>query len=56
MKKQYEAILNMERPYNGKHPKMTMESRAAQFSSFSALSGYEEALEETDVIHIEDFA
>ncbi len=56
MKKQYEDILNMQRPYNGKHPRMTLESRAAQFSSFSALSGYEDALEETDTIHTEDFA
>lgn len=47
MRKEFENILDLERPYNGKHPRMSMDSRAAQFSSFAALTGYEEAIEET---------
>ena len=46
MKKSYEDILYCERPVSKNHPPMSRESRAAQFGSFAALSGYEEAVNE----------
>lgn len=42
----YEDILNLPRPVSGRHPRMPMEDRAAQFAPFSALSGYEDAIRE----------
>ena len=43
----YDDIINLEH-YNPKyHTRMSMESRAAQFSPFAALTGYEEAVKET---------
>ena len=46
MKKSYEDILYCKRPVSKNHPPMSRESRAAQFGSFAALSGYEEAVNE----------
>ena len=43
----YEDIINLPHHISKKHPKMTMESRAAQFAPFAALVGYEDAVEET---------
>lgn len=45
MKPKYEAILYMERP-KSKHIHLTREQRAAQFSPFAALKGYEESIKE----------
>lgn len=45
MKAKYEAILYMERP-KSKHLPLTKEQRAAQFSPFAALKGYEESITE----------
>ena len=39
-------ILNKERPIS-KHPKLSMEQRAAQFAPFQALTGYKEQIIET---------
>lgn len=43
----YEDIINLEHPTSKKHPRMSMEARAAQFSPFAALTGFEDELEET---------
>ena len=43
---EYEDIINTKYPFPSTHPKMSMEARAAQFSSFAALSGYDEAVKE----------
>lgn len=43
----YEDIINLEHHVSKKHPKMTMEARAAQFSPFAALTGYDEEIKET---------
>lgn len=43
----YEDILYLSRPKSNKHPPMPLPERAAQFSPFSALSGYHKAVEET---------
>lgn len=44
---QYDDIINLPHPTSKKHPRMPMLDRAAQFSSFAALTGYEDVLEET---------
>ena len=38
----------MEHHVSGKHPKMPMTKRAAQFAPFAAIEGHEEALNEAD--------
>lgn len=63
---QYDDIINLPHPTSVKHPKMDLQDRAAQFSPFAALTGFEEAIEETgriaeerveteEVIHCEIF-
>ena len=43
----YNDIINLEHPEPKNHQRMSIEARAAQFSPFSALSGYSEELKET---------
>lgn len=43
----YEDMLYLPHPTSKKHPRMSPEDRAAQFSPFSALTGYEETIQET---------
>jgi len=43
----WDDILLLPRPVSPKHPPMSPSARAAQFSPFAALTGYEEAVEET---------
>lgn len=43
----YEDILYLPHPVSTRHPQMSLQDRAAQFASFAALSGHEEAVEET---------
>ena len=43
----YDDIINLPRPVSSKHPPMPMSDRAAQFSPFAALTGYDEAVMET---------
>ncbi len=50
---QYDDIINLSRPVSKKHPPMAALDRAAQFSPFAALTGYEKALEETKETAIE---
>lgn len=47
MKKAYEDIICLSRPVSKAHVPMSLLDRAAQFSPFAALSGYEDALAET---------
>lgn len=42
----YEDIINTKYPYPTNRRKMNMLSRAAQFSPFAALTGYDEAIKE----------
>lgn len=44
---QYDDIIHLSRPVSGKHIPMPFADRAAQFSPFAALTGYEKALEVT---------
>lgn len=43
----YDDMLNFPHPVSEKHPRMPILSRAAQFSPFAALTGYEAAVQET---------
>ncbi len=43
----YDDIIHLSRPKSEKHPPMSMMERAAQFSPFAALTGYEAAVRET---------
>lgn len=47
MNKKYEDMLDMEHHVSKKHPQMSMHDRAAQFSPFAALTGYDEAVDDT---------
>lgn len=42
----YEDIVNLPHHRSQTHPHMSMEERAAQFSSFAALTGHKEAVQE----------
>ena len=43
----YDDIINMPHHTSSKHPQMSLYDRAAQFSPFAALTGFESAIEET---------
>ena len=43
----YDDIIDLPHPTSERHPRMPMANRAAQFSAFRALTGYEDAVEET---------
>lgn len=45
-KKQYEDIINLEHHVSGTHNHMSVHDRAAQFSPFAALTGYDGAIKE----------
>ena len=47
MNEKYRAILYHQRPQIPGHPQMPNGERAAQFAPFAALTGYEDAVEET---------
>lgn len=44
---EYDDIINLPHHKSKTHPQMTLYDRAAQFSPFAALSGYEAAIDET---------
>lgn len=43
----YDDIIDLPHPVSARRPQMPRETRAAQFSPFAALTGYEDAIEET---------
>lgn len=47
MNEKYKDMLRLPHPVSAIHPKMSLQDRAAQFSPFAALTGYEDALKET---------
>ena len=44
----YDDIINLPHHVSIKYPKMSLEARSAQFSPFSALTGYSDAIKETE--------
>ena len=51
-KNKYEDIINLPHPTSKKHPRMSMESRAAQFAPFAALVGHGDAIDNMADKHI----
>ena len=49
----YDDIIDLPHPVSKKHPQMPSEDRAAQFSPFAALTGYERAIREKEMQHEE---
>lgn len=47
MNPKYKDMLHLPHPVSATHPRMSLQDRAAQFSPFAALTGYEAALKET---------
>lgn len=43
----YGDIINLPHPESVRHKRMSVENRAAQFAPFAALTGYEDAVDET---------
>ena len=43
----YDDIIHLQHHQSAERPHMSLHDRAAQFAPFAALSGYEEAIEET---------
>ena len=43
----YDDIINLPHHVSKKHPQMSLSNRAAQFSPFAALTGHEDAINET---------
>ena len=48
VQRKYGDILNLPHHVSETHPPMPIADRAAQFAPFAALTGYEEAIEETE--------
>lgn len=44
---EYDDIINLPHHVSNKHPRMSLEARAAQFAPFAALVGYDEQVKET---------
>ncbi len=44
---EYDDIINLPYKKSTKHKQMSLEARAAQFAPFAALTGFDEAVEET---------
>ncbi len=49
----YDDIIDLPHPVSKKHPQMPPEDRAAQFSPFAALTGYEYAIRKKEQQHEE---
>lgn len=47
MRDNYEDIINLPHHVSTTHTPMSMESRAAQFAPFAALTGHDDAIEDT---------
>ena len=43
----YDDIIHLPHHVSKRHPKMSMWNRAAQFAPFAALTGYEDAIQES---------
>lgn len=48
VQQKYGDILNLSHHVSETHPSMPIADRAAQFAPFAALTGYKEAIEETE--------
>ncbi len=44
----YDDIIELPHPVSRRHPQMSIQKRAAQFSPFAALTGFGEVIRETE--------
>lgn len=51
---EYEDIIHLEHHTSSRHPRMSLYARAAQFASFAALSGHDNAINDTAIKHQQD--
>ena len=51
----YDDIINLPNHVSKKHPRLSMEQRAAQFAPFAALTGYGDSIKETVRLNEEKF-
>ena len=51
----YAGIIGLPHHVSKKHPPMSISNRAAQFSPFAALTGLDDAMDETAAEHINSF-
>ena len=49
----YDDIIDLPHPVSTTHPRMSLSDRAAQFSPFAALTGYESAIRKKERQHTE---
>jgi hypothetical protein len=47
MNTEYDDIINLPHHVSPRHPRMSLQARAAQFAPFSALTGYGEEIEKS---------
>lgn len=47
MNTEYDDIINLPHHVSPRHPRMSMQARAAQFAPFSALTGYGDEIEKS---------
>ena len=52
--RKYDDIIDLPCPTSERHPRMARGDRAAQFASFAALSGYEDAISEAERLTLRD--
>ena len=50
----YDDMLDLTHPVSKKHPQMSLDKRAAQFSPFAALTGFEGAIEKAGLLFEEE--
>ena len=50
----YDDILFMPHPNSKNHPRMARRDRAAQFSSFAALTGHQEVIRQMEKDHVSE--
>ena len=48
MTDKYDDIINLPHPTSKKHPRRPMINRAAQFAPVAALTGYDDAIQDTE--------
>ena len=51
----YDDIIDLPHHVSDRHPQMPLMDRAAQFSPFAALTGFEEVLKETEKPFLMEF-